>query len=95
LFSRGFVFFRRLLADPDYRVLLLGNVLVGVAYSFVVPFIYSNAQRIGSTTGYLCLGWLTEAAGTRGVFVVCAGGAACAAAILLGHGARRGAPIYS
>jgi SET family sugar efflux transporter-like MFS transporter len=39
LFTRGFVFFRRLLADRDYRVLLLGNVLVGIAYSFVIPFL--------------------------------------------------------
>ena len=51
--------------------------------------LYSNAQRIGSTSGYLVLGWLTEAAGTRGVFAVCAVGAAIASGILLAHGARR------
>jgi len=32
-------FTRRLLADRDLRVLLLANVLVGVAYSFVIPFL--------------------------------------------------------
>jgi MFS family permease len=45
LFTRGFVFFRRLLADRDYRVLLLGNVLVGIAYSFVVPFLSMFGTR--------------------------------------------------
>ena len=77
-------------------------VTSGVAITFFQDFLpnqpgsatnlYSNAQRIGSTTGYLCLGWLTEATGTRGVFVVCSCGAATAAGMLLAHGARRVAP---
>jgi len=89
-----------------YPVQLLSAAIVavtsGIAITFFQDFLpnqpgsatnlYSNAQRIGSTTGYLCLGWLTEAAGTRGVFVVCACGAAGAAALLLAHGARRTFP---
>lgn len=92
-----------------YPVQILSAAIVavtsGIAITFFQDFLpnqpgsatnlYSNAQRIGSTTGYLCLGWLTEAAGTRGVFLVCAGGAACAAALLVAHGARRSAPTYS
>ena len=80
-------------------------VTSGIAITFFQDFLpdqagsatnlYSTAQRIGSTTGYLCLGWLTEAVGTRGVFVVCSCGAATAAGILLAHGARRVTPNYS
>lgn len=86
-----------------YPVQVLSAAIVavtsGIAITFFQDFLpdqpgsatnlYSNAQRIGSTTGYLILGWLTEAAGTRGVFAVCAAGAAIAASILLAHGARR------
>jgi SET family sugar efflux transporter-like MFS transporter len=86
-----------------YPVQVLSAAIVavtsGIAFTFFQDFLpdqpgsatnlYSNAQRIGSTSGYLVLGWLTEAAGTRGVFVVCALGAAVAAGILLAHGARR------
>jgi SET family sugar efflux transporter-like MFS transporter len=43
--------------------------------------LYSNAQRIGSTAGYLCFGLLTESYGARGVFVCCA--VLCAAATAL------------
>lgn len=86
-----------------YPVQVLSAAIVavtsGIAITFFQDFLpdqpgsatnlYSNAQRIGSTSGYLVLGWLTEAAGTRGVFAVCALGAAIAASILLAHGARR------
>jgi SET family sugar efflux transporter-like MFS transporter len=56
-------------------------VTSGVAITFFQDFLpnqpgtatnlYSNAQRIGSTVGYLCFGALTEAFGARGVFVTC------------------------
>jgi SET family sugar efflux transporter-like MFS transporter len=86
-----------------YPVQVLSAAIVavtsGIAITFFQDFLpdqpgsatnlYSNAQRIGSTSGYLLLGWLTEATGTRGVFAVCALGAAIAAGILLAHGARR------
>lgn len=85
-----------------YPVQVLSAAIVavtsGIAITFFQDFLpdqpgsatnlYSNAQRIGTTCGYLALGWLTEAAGTRGVFAVCAVGAALAAGILLAHGAR-------
>jgi len=80
-------------------------VTSGIAITFFQDFLpnqagsatnlYSSAQRIGSTTGYLCLGWLTESVGTRGVFVACSCGAATAAGILLAHGARRAATLTS
>ena len=86
-----------------YPVQILSAAIVavtsGIAITFFQDFLpdqpgsatnlYSNAQRLGSTSGYLVLGWLTEATGTRGVFAVCAVGAALAAGILLAHGARR------
>ncbi len=74
-------------------------VTSGIAITFFQDFLpgqpgsatnlYSNAQRIGSTAGYLLLGMLTESVGTRGVFVVCACGSAGAAAIMLAHGRRQ------
>jgi MFS transporter, SET family, sugar efflux transporter len=81
-----------------YPVQVLSAAIVavtsGVAITFFQDFLpgqpgsatnlYSNAQRVGSTTGYLLLGVLTESVGTRGVFVACALGCGGAAAILLG-----------
>ncbi len=86
-----------------YPVQVLAAAIVavtsGVAITFFQDFLpsqpgsatnlYSNAQRIGSTTGYLLLGVLTESFGTRGVFVACALGCGAAAAILLAHGAQQ------
>lgn len=67
-------------------------VTSGVAITFFQDFLpnqpgtatnlYSNAQRIGSTAGYLCFGVLTEAFGARGVFVTCSIISVCALAIL-------------
>jgi len=39
LSSRTLLFVRRFLSDRDVRVLLLANILVGVSYSFVIPFL--------------------------------------------------------
>ena len=86
-----------------YPVQVLSAAIVavtsGIAITFFQDFlpsqpgsatnVYSNAQRIGSTTGYLLLGVLTESVGTRGVFVACALGCSLAAAILFAYGGRR------
>jgi SET family sugar efflux transporter-like MFS transporter len=85
-----------------YPVQVLSAAIVavtsGIAITFFQDFLpsqpgsatnlYSNAQRIGSTTGYLLLGVLTESFGVRGVFVACALGCGFAVAILLAYGAR-------
>ena len=66
-------------------------VVSGIAITFFQSYIpnqpgtatnlYSNANRIGSTVGYLCFGSLASLLGQRSVFVVCAG--ICAAAFFL------------
>ncbi len=85
-----------------YPVQLLSAAIVavtsGIAITFFQDFLpnqpgsatnlYSSAQRIGSTTGYLLLGVLTESVGTRGVFVACALGCCFAVAILFSSGVR-------
>jgi SET family sugar efflux transporter-like MFS transporter len=89
-----------------YPVQVLSAAIVavtsGIAITFFQDFLpnqpgsatnlYSNAQRIGSTTGYLLLGVLTESVGIRGVFVACSLGCTAAASILLAYGARRQVP---
>jgi len=86
-----------------YPVQVLSAAIVavtsGIAITFFQDFLpsqpgsatnlYSNAQRVGSTTGYLLLGVLTESFGTRGVFFACALGCVVAASIVFGYGARR------
>jgi SET family sugar efflux transporter-like MFS transporter len=66
-------------------------VLSGIAITFFQDYIpnqpgtatnlYTNANRIGSTVGYLCYGFLATGFGHRTVFLVCAG--VCAAAFVL------------
>lgn len=66
-------------------------VVSGIAITFFQSYIpnqpgtatnlCSNANRIGSTFGYLCFGSLASGFGYRAVFVVCAG--VCAAAFFL------------
>jgi SET family sugar efflux transporter-like MFS transporter len=66
-------------------------VLSGIAITFFQNYIpnqpgtatnlYTNANRIGSTAGYLCFGTLAGSFGHRVVFLVCAG--VCVAAFLL------------
>jgi SET family sugar efflux transporter-like MFS transporter len=66
-------------------------VVSGIAITFFQSYIpnqpgtatnlYSNANRIGSTAGYLCFGTLASSLGYRAVFEVCAG--VCVAAFLL------------
>lgn len=66
-------------------------VLSGIAITFFQSYIpnqpgtatnlYTNANRIGSTVGYLCYGTLASSLGHRAVFLVCAG--VCAAAFVL------------
>jgi SET family sugar efflux transporter-like MFS transporter len=66
-------------------------VLSGIAITFFQNYIpnqpgtstnlYTNANRIGSTAGYLCYGSLASAFGHRAVFLVCTG--VCGAAFLL------------
>ena len=66
-------------------------VLSGIAITFFQNYIpnqpgtatnlYTNANRIGSTGGYLCYGFLASGFGHRTVFLVCAG--VCAAAFVL------------
>jgi MFS transporter, SET family, sugar efflux transporter len=66
-------------------------VLSGIAITFFQSYIpnqpgtatnlYTNANRIGSTVGYLCYGFLASGFGHRTVFHVCAG--VCAAAFVL------------
>lgn len=57
-------------------------VTAGVAITFFQNYLpgqpgtatnlYSSAQRIGSTAGYLVFGFLSATLGTRGIFVLCA-----------------------
>jgi MFS transporter, SET family, sugar efflux transporter len=66
-------------------------VLSGIAITFFQNYIpnqpgtatnlYTTANRIGSTIGYLCFGFLASGYGHRAVFLVCAG--ACVAAFVL------------
>jgi SET family sugar efflux transporter-like MFS transporter len=66
-------------------------ILSGIAITFFQSYIpnqpgtatnlYTNANRVGSTIGYLCYGSLAGSIGHRGVFLVCTG--VCAAAFLL------------
>jgi SET family sugar efflux transporter-like MFS transporter len=66
-------------------------VLSGIAITFFQNYIpnqpgtatnlYTNANRIGSTVGYLCYGFLATGFGHRFVFLVCAG--VCIAAFVL------------
>jgi SET family sugar efflux transporter-like MFS transporter len=66
-------------------------VLSGIAITFFQNYIpnqpgtatnlYTNANRIGSTVGYLCYGFLATGFGHRVVFLVCAG--VCVAAFVL------------
>jgi SET family sugar efflux transporter-like MFS transporter len=78
-----------------YPIQVLSAAMVaivgGIAITFFQAYIpnqpgtatnlYSNANRIGSTFGYLCFGSLSTWLGYRAVFVVCAG--ICAAAFFL------------
>jgi SET family sugar efflux transporter-like MFS transporter len=66
-------------------------VLSGIAITFFQNYIpnqpgtatnlYTNANRLGSTVGYLCFGFLATGFGHRAVFLVCAG--VCSAAFAL------------
>lgn len=66
-------------------------VLSGIAITFFQNYIpnqpgtatnlYTNANRIGSTVGYLCYGFLATGFGHRVVFLVCAG--VCVGAFML------------
>ena len=66
-------------------------ILSGIAITFFQSYIpnqpgtatnlYANANRVGSTIGYLCYGSLVTGLGHRAVFLVCTG--VCAAAFLL------------
>jgi MFS transporter, SET family, sugar efflux transporter len=66
-------------------------VLSGIAITFFQNYIpnqpgtatnlYTNANRMGSTVGYLCYGFLATAFGHSAVFLVCAG--VCASAFVL------------
>lgn len=90
-----------------YPVQVLSAAIVavtsGIAITFFQDFLpaqpgsatnlYSTAQRVGSTTGYLLLGVLTESVGIRGVFLACALGCAGAAGILRTHGVRVRPPL--
>jgi len=72
-------------------------VMSGLAITFFQDFmpgqpgtatnLYSNAQRVGSTVGYLTFGSVASAYGYRTVFFVCAG--ACAFALVLLVSVRR------
>jgi SET family sugar efflux transporter-like MFS transporter len=78
-----------------YPIQILSAAMVaivsGIAITFFQSYIpnqpgtatnlYTNANRIGSTAGYLCFGSLATSLGYRSVFVVCA--VVCAAAFLL------------
>ncbi len=78
-----------------YPVQILSAAMVaivsGIAITFFQSYIpnqpgtatnlYTNANRVGSTVGYLCFGSLATSLGYRAVFVVCA--CVCAAAFLL------------
>ena len=66
-------------------------VVSGIAITFFQSYIpdqpgtatnlYTTANRVGSTIGYLCFGTLAETIGYRSIFLVCA--AVCGAAFLL------------
>jgi MFS transporter, SET family, sugar efflux transporter len=78
-----------------YPVQILSAAMIaivsGIAITFFQSYIpdqpgtatnlYTTANRVGSTAGYLCFGTLAEAIGYRPVFLVCA--VVCAAAFLL------------
>lgn len=71
---------------------LIVSVTGGVAITFFQDFLpgqagtatnlYSSAQRLGSTVGYLAFGALSGSQGHRAVFVACAGLALVSAALL-------------
>jgi len=71
---------------------LVVSVTGGVAITFFQDFLpgqagtatnlYSTAQRIGSTAGYLAFGLLGDSYGQRAVFIVCAGLCLLSAALL-------------
>ena len=78
-----------------YPVQILSAAMVAIVSGIAITFfqsyipnqpgtatnIYTNANRIGSTVGYLCYGSLVTSLGHRAVFLVCTG--VCAAAFLL------------
>lgn len=78
-----------------YPVQILSSAMIaitsGVAITFFQDYLpgqlgtatnlYSTAQRIGSTAGYLAFGLLAHALGYRAVFVICTG--LCAVALIL------------
>ncbi len=78
-----------------YPVQILSAAMVAIVSGIAITFfqgyipsqpgtatnLYTNANRIGSTIGYLCFGSLASSLGHRAVFIVCAG--VCAAAFLL------------
>ena len=78
-----------------YPVQILSAAMVAIVSGLAITFfqsyipnqpgtatnIYTNANRIGSTVGYLCYGSLVTSLGHRAVFLVCTG--VCAAAFLL------------
>jgi len=78
-------------------------VTSGVAITFFQNFlpnqagtatnVYSTANRIGATVGYLLFGALLSAFGHRSVFVACAGLSLVASSILYAYRPERTAPI--
>jgi len=78
-----------------YPIQILSAAMIAIVSGIAITFfqsyipnqpgtatnIYSNANRIGSTVGYLCYGSLASSLGHRAVFLVCTG--VCAAAFLL------------
>jgi SET family sugar efflux transporter-like MFS transporter len=78
-----------------YPVQILSAAMIAIVSGIAITFfqsyipnqpgtatnIYTNANRIGSTVGYLCYGSLVTSLGHRSVFLVCTG--VCAAAFLL------------
>ena len=78
-----------------YPVQILSAAMVAVVSGIAITFfqsyipsqpgtatnLYTNANRVGSTIGYLCFGSLASLLGHRAVFLVCTG--VCAAAFLL------------
>ncbi|MEO6097248.1 MAG: sugar efflux transporter [Fibrobacteria bacterium] len=89
-----------------YPLQVLSAALVAVTSGLAITFfqdflpgqagtatnVYSNANRIGSTAGYLMFGWLGSTLGYRSVFAVCA--AFCGAAwLIMRHWPPRQAPV--
>ena len=78
-----------------YPIQILSAAMIAIVSGIAITFfqsyipnqpgtatnIYTNANRIGSTVGYLCYGSLVTSLGHRAVFLVCTG--VCAAAFLL------------